>query len=375
MNFKNLLFKSALLALLSIVFVSCSDDEKDPNYWTPPLSTTKGAFILNNGNWGQDDASIAYYDKETGECSAANVFESMNGGKILGDLGQAMLIIDNKMYIAVSGSGIIYVTDLNCTVKKEIVSMNGNEPREPRAFAAYGNYVYVTYYDGYLARINRRTLELGKKLIEVGPNPEELKIANGKIYVACSGGMLPEYNNTVAVVDIASFKKTKDIEVVLNPAKIEADRAGNIYVISNGNYGFVPTQPFIDNQLSVIDSRADTVSTTLGNASYMRISPDGDKLYVINSTYSSSKFESRIYDCVNKEFIADSFVNDDVQFKGMVTALNIDPENEDIYISSSMYGFAENVVDIIIGEGEDKGKLKNRFETGGANPWGVYFVK
>lgn len=366
MNLKNFLFKSAILSLLAFVFVGCSDDdEKSPDYWVPPLSTTQGAYVLNNGNWDSNDASIAYYDKETGEVSAANVFESVNDGKYLGNLGQSIFVSGENIYIAVSGSAIIYITDLNCKIKKEIVSTRAGQPQEPRAFTAYGDYVYVTYYDGYLARINKKTLELDSKQVEVGPNPEELKIANGKIYVACSGGMLsPTYHNKIAVVDLKSFTKKHDIEVEINPAKVEVDKSGNIYVISNGNYGIIKSK------LQVIDTKIDEVVADLGNATYMRMSPQGDALYYINAPYGEAATFKK-YDVKQQEVLAGSFVNEDVKFANVLSSLDIDPQTGDIYIGS----YPDSAIGEMVIVSSSSGELIKRFSTGGFYPWGVCFVK
>ncbi len=373
MNLKRFLFKSAILSLLAFVFVGCSDDdEKGPDYWVPPLSTTQGAYVLNNGNWGDNDASISYYDKESGEVSAANVFESVNNGKNLGDLGQSMFVSGENIYIAVSGSAVIYITDLTCKIKKEIISKRAGQPQEPRFFTAYGDYVYVTFYDGYLARINKKTLELDTKQVEVGPNPEGLKIANGKIYVACSGGMLyPIYNDRVAVVDLKSFTKKAEIEVVINPSKVEVDKLGNIYVISNGNYGMAT--PSISSSLQVIDTKIDEVVADLGNASYMRISPQGDMLYYINAAYGSAPTYKK-YDVKQEEVLAGSFVNEDVTFVGAPSSLDIDPQTGDIYIGAYPPYPASAIGEMTI-ISSSTGKLIKRFSTGGFYPWGVCFVK
>ena len=366
------IFKGAILSLLAVSFVACSDDE-DPDYWTPPFSTTQGAFILNNGIWGQNDASIAYYDKETQTASSANVFESMNDGLRLGDTAQEILVTGNKMYIAVSGSGIIYVTDLKCAVIDSIKSSKGGELQQPRAFATYGNYVYVTYYDGYVARINKNTNKLDANQVAVGRNPENLKIAKGKIYVANTGGMdYPNYDDKVSVVDIASFSKLRDIEVIFNPEKVEVDKDGNIYVISMGNHGYgeVPVYP----TLQRIDTDADTVKTVVGPASYMRISPKGDKLYYMNLIYDNwilQDTESKIYDTKTGEVEAGNFISDEVVFADSPTSFNIDPQTGDFYIGVSPYG-SKSTMYIV---SSTTGKLVKSFSTGGYNVWGAFFVK
>lgn len=366
MKLSKFIFKGVILAVSVFAFTACSDDDNEPNYWVPPFSTTQGAYILNNGNWGSNDASIAYYDKKTQTVSAANVFESVNNGLKLGDTAQDILVTDNKMYIAVWGSGVIYVTDHKAAIIDSIKSEKSGQLQQPRYFTTYGDHVYVSYYDGYVGRISKKTNKLDDNQVKVGNNPEQLKIAKGKIYVANSGGSLfPNYDKTVSVIDINTFSKKYDIPVIINPTKVEADKQGNIYVISMGDYDVVKSA------LQVIDTNEDVVSKTLGEASSMCISPQGDKLYYLNSVWSSSHFDSKVYDTNTSKVLDGNFIDESVSFTGAPSSLNIDPQTGNIYIGSSLY--------LAIGEmhiiSPTTGKLIDRFSTGGLNPWGAYFIK
>lgn len=363
MNYKNLLFRSMLLTLLTLCFVSCSsDDEVDYGTWTPPLSSTQGAFILNSGSQGSNNASLAFYNKETKKCNPT-VFESLNNGLKLGDTAQDLIVAGDSMFIAMSGSELIYVTDMNGKLVKKIVSERAGQVQKPRAFASDDKYVYVTYFDGYVARIGRKTLELDAAQVKVGNNPENLKIANDKIYVANSGGMnYPNYDKTVSVIDIATFTKIKDIEVVLNPTKLEIDRKGNVYVISMGDYDNVPNTLQRINPNYSVDS--------LGNATLMKINPTGDKLYTIYAQYGAPSVDYKIYNIYYKKYLDGSFVNNDVKFSASPFTLDFDPATSEIYIGTSDY--RTNAEMYII---STKGELVSHFNTGGLNPAGAFFIK
>ena len=86
---------SLLLLSLSIVFVSC---EKNGGEEIPPQVVTEGIFILNNGNYASNDATLSLYDPENMVISK-DIFQSVNGKK-MGDLAQDMLVYGSKMYIA-----------------------------------------------------------------------------------------------------------------------------------------------------------------------------------------------------------------------------------------------------------------------------------
>ncbi|MBF0575931.1 YncE family protein [Dysgonomonas sp. GY617] len=363
MNYKNLLFRSMLLTLSTLFLASCSsDDEVDYDVWTPPLSSTQGAFILNSGNQGSNNASLAFYDKETKKCNPT-VFQSLNNGLELGDTAQDLIVSGDSIYIAMYGSGLIYVTNIQGKLVKKIVSERDGKAQKPRNFASDNKYVYVTYFDGYVARIERKTLLVDATQVKVGNNPENLKIANNKIYVANSGGMnYPNYDKTVSVIDIATFSKVKDIEVVLNPTTLEIDRRGNVYVISMGNYGDVPNTLQRINPNYSVDS--------LGNATLMKINPTGDRLYTIYAQYGAPTVDYKVYHIYDQKYVDGSFVNSDVKFSASPSTLDFDPATKEIYIGTSDY--RTNAEMYII---STTGKLVSHFNTGGLNPAGAFFIK
>lgn len=113
---------------------------------------------------------------------------------------------------------------------------------QPRYFAACDGKVFVSYYDGYIARIDTATLEVDA-MVKVGRNPEQLAVCNGYLYVANSGGMdlntALGCDNTVSVVNLSTFTEVEKIEVVCNPAVVVAC-GDDVYVASYGNYNDVP---------------------------------------------------------------------------------------------------------------------------------------
>ena len=155
------------------------------------------------------------------------MFYAVNEQK-LGDLGQDIIRCGDNLLIAVNGSKLIYVTDLDLKIVASITN-----DLSPRYFTAGGGKVYVTYYEGYLGEIDPKDWSV--RTTDVGPNPEGLAYVDGKVYVANSGGYVPGYNNTVSVVDAASFKEETTFVVNVNPAKIvAADKY--LYINSLGNY-------------------------------------------------------------------------------------------------------------------------------------------
>lgn len=280
MKKKNFIYVSALCAALSFAFASCDDDE--PNPVNPDVPAEEEAFsalyFLNSGSYGHNNATLTMYDLNTGE-TTTDCFMTLND-RGLGDTAQDMLVYGDKMYIAMYGESTIEVTDLRANSVKQITTEG-----QPRYMVADGGKVYVSYYNGYVARLDTASLEVDAT-VPVGRNPEQLAVANNKIYVANSGGMDAStevgYDHTVSVIDIPSFTETKKLEVTLNPGRLQVDGQGYVYLISLGNYGDIP------NTLQRIDSRTDEVAVleACPNATEM-VYLDGT-LYTYYSQYDAN---------------------------------------------------------------------------------------
>ena len=72
--------------------------------------------------------------------------------------------------------------------------------------------------------------------------PEEMVISGNKLYVANSGGYrVPNYDRTVSVIDLDTFREVKKIDVAINLHRLELDKYGQIWVSSRGDYYDTPS--------------------------------------------------------------------------------------------------------------------------------------
>lgn len=227
-------FKNLILLVAAVAFAACDNGNDMPD--APSVDGADGVcYVLNSGDWKSNNSSLTKYDLATGS-AVQNYFELQNG-RGLGNTANDIIVYGSKMYIAVAGESTIEITSLDAKSLKQI-----NCTAQPRCFAASGGKVYVTYYDGNVARIDTATLEVDA-MVTVGRNPEQLAVCGGKLYVANSGGMdyntAVGYDKTVSVVDLATFEGVDTIEVACNPAVVVT--AGDVvYVASYGNYYDVP---------------------------------------------------------------------------------------------------------------------------------------
>ncbi len=267
---------AALAAALTLAAASCDKQPLNPGQ-TEEEAT--GCYVLNNGSMGMNNSEITLYDTET-KTAVGQMFSTVNG-KALGDTAQDILVDGDDVYITVNLSRLIFVTDKDLKIKKEIrATLPDGTVLSPRYLAKGGNgRIYVTYYEGYLGEINPDGYNVSTTA--VGASPEGCAWADGKVFVSNSGGAnYPNYEKTVSVVDPVSFKETSKVEVNINPATMEAC-GDNVYVFSLGDYGANPAK------VQLLDAKTLKV-TDLEYSSPTAIALEDEMLYVMCGGYDSN---------------------------------------------------------------------------------------
>lgn len=268
-----------IILALSVAAIWACNKESNPGEEANPKT---GILVLNNGNMGSNDASLSMYNLESREVTP-QIFQSANGQK-LGDLGQDMVVVGQELYITMNGSQVIFVTDMDFKIKETIVYKDDKGQYSPRYLTVSGGKVYVTYYEGYLGEIDPTTHTV--RVTAVGSYPEGLCICKGKAYVANSGF---GYDNTVSVVDLASFKETKRIQVNSNPQAVVADSDGKtLYVLSWDAYDPVTYAVTTPARLQSISLSDWTVTDLDYKDVKMIVAGKDDTLYLATGGYDSN---------------------------------------------------------------------------------------
>ena len=334
------------LLILGVWLSSCREDEliflSDSTKVSQPMVGSKitGFYQLNEGNMGMNRATIDYFDYTTGYYTR-DIFSERNPTivKELGDVGNDIKIYGNKVYAVINCSNYIEVFDVHTAIHvKEIRVPNC------RYMAFNGGKAYISSYSGpveinpnaekgFVAEIDTVTLELTSK-VEVGYQPDEIAVYDGKLYVANSGGYrVPNYDRTVSVIDLETFKEIKKIDVGINLHRIKIDKRGYLYVSSRGDYYDTPPN------LYVIDTRTEKVVKETGiPVSDMWL--DDDLLYYYSVAYNKytggNEITYGILDTRTMEQISDKVITDGTDRDILIPyGIAVNPETKEIFISDA----------------------------------------
>ncbi|HLY71052.1 MAG TPA: DUF5074 domain-containing protein [Puia sp.] len=284
---------------------------------------TIGVYSLNQGNYGQNNTTITYYDFGT-STPTTDYFMNVNHFG-LGDTGSDFVIYGGKIYIVMNNSGNVVVADaLTMKFTDTIDFKNGGVNRGPENIVTYGKNVFVSSTDGTVAVIDTSALSISK-FIAVGSNPAQMAVSGTNLYVSNTGGFSAQFDSTVSVIDLGSLTEVAKITVGINPGSIAADNSGNIYVACTGDYNTVgPKMVKVNTAAGSVTNSADTAA---GIVRYYN-----GNLYVTGGYLglpAVRALSTTDFSAIKSNFISDGTV---------VTtpySLDIDKVNGDVYVSDA----------------------------------------
>lgn len=272
--------------LLSLFFAACSDENGEENVIPKREVIGENLIICNEGNWQSDNGQLSYYDGTAGVLTN-KWFRQVNGSKLGDTPNDIIQVNDTLIAIAVNWSNIIQYIHPDGTACGATENVPNN-----RRMCADGNYLYITSYahkcgnqtfeKGYVAKIDVKTKQV-VATCEVGWEPEGVRLYEGKLYVANTGGYAfsenHAYETTVQVVDAGTMKSIKTIDTGCINLYGEMSQAGQYLCINScGDYYDVKPKTVI------VDCKTDEVKTFDFPCTYN--TTDGKLFYTVGSEFS-----------------------------------------------------------------------------------------
>ncbi len=321
-----------------------------------------GFYLLNEGNMGSNKATLDYYDFSTATYTR-NIYSERNPHVplSLGDVGNDLQIYGSRMYAVVNVSNKLEV--MTADSARRIGQIN---IPNCRYLCFDGQYGYVTSYAGpvqigkehaqlgYVARFDTATLQILDTCL-TGFQPDGLAIAAGKLYVANSGGyMLPDYETTLSVINLESFKEEKRIEVAPNLHYVVADNNGQLWVSARGNYGSRPSR------LYCIDLATQTVTDSVCKP-VDNFCIAGDSLCFFGQQFNWETMEDEtVYGIVNTkthELLTESFISDKTLLQKPY-GITVNSATHEIYLTDAKDYVTPGMLYCIDGNGEVRWKVR-----------------
>ena len=272
--------------LLSLFFAACSDENGEENVIPEREVIGENLIICNEGNYQSDNGQLSYYDGTVGVLTN-KWFRQVNGSKLGDTPNDIIQVNDTLIAIAVNWSNIIQYIHPDGTACGATENVPNN-----RRMCADGNYLYITSYahkcgnqtfeKGYVAKIDVKTKQV-VATCEVGWEPEGVRLYEGKLYVANTGGYAfsenHAYETTVQVVDAETMKSVKTIDTGCINLYGEMSQAGQYLCINScGDYYNVKPKTVI------VDCKTDKVFTFDFPCTYN--TTDGKLFYTVGSEFS-----------------------------------------------------------------------------------------
>lgn len=364
-----LLLFGKFLFLIPFFLIACDDLEDKPSI-VPESSGdvsetgTAEMYILSEGLFNQNNSSLARYSFN--QQKRTNNYFSANNQRGLGDTANDLAIYGNKIYVVVNVSSTIEVIDFSTgkSIRQIRMLRDNGSSRQPRSITFDRNKAYVCSFDGTVARIDTTSLEI-EAVTLVGRNAEDICVQNGKLYISNSGGLDssgPGVDNTVSVIDIATFKEIKKIEVGPNPGKILPGLEDAVYLVTRGAH--VESG---DYHLVRIDSRTDVVTNTY-NEKALSFTIDGPVAYLYTYDYQTKDSAIKVFDLTTGTVIRDNFITDGTTIQTPFS-IEMNPFSGNIYITEA-YNYTVRGDILCFNQ---QGQLQYRLNEIGLNPNTIVF--
>lgn len=226
----------SLVCTHALLLAGCMD--YGPHAEEALVRSQRGVFIVSEGNFTWENASLAFYDPATRQVEQ-EVFLRANGMK-LGDVAQSMTIHRGRGYVVVNNSGVVYVID-PATFRIQGFIEGVVSPRYihfPNDTTAY----ITDLYDARITVIDTRNNSIRRRIGMNGhKSTEQMAQWGDEVFVNCWS-----YDDKILVVDAAADRLVDSIRVGYQPSSLVVDRRGKLWTATDGRAGEPPALYRID---------------------------------------------------------------------------------------------------------------------------------
>ena len=285
-----------------------------------------GLFITNEGNFQYGNATLSYYDPDGGDV-LNEVFYRANGMK-LGDVAQSMTIYDDKGWIVVNNSHVIFAIDID-TFKEKGRIEGLTSPRYIHFINDHKAYV-TQIWDNRIFIVDPSRYEI-TGVIQVPDMPQgtgstEQMVSYGR-YVYCNCW---SYNNSIIKIDTETDQVVDRLTVGVQPTSLALDANNKLWTITDGGFegsplGYEPPALY----------RIDAETFTIEKVFRLEIGDTPGKLQT-NGARNRLYWINRDVWCMNvnaSQLPVQPFMEHrDTQYYG----LTIDPSTGDVYVADAI---------------------------------------
>jgi DNA-binding beta-propeller fold protein YncE len=320
---------------------SCMDDEEwyemnnslarntiDKN----SLTQQTGVFILNEGNFMYDNASLSYYIIDQKEV-INEAFYIINDTP-LGDVAQSMVLRDSLAYIVMNNSSKVYV--INANTFEFVGKITGlSSPRHIHFIN--DDKAYITdLYARAIAVVNPKTYEITSyinvKNSESGfkqhPTEQMLQYKNF-VFTNCWS-----FDNKILVIDSDTDQLVDSIEVPLQPNSMVLDKNNKLWVLCDGGFEGNPlgneTPALLRINAESLEIEKEFLFELNDHPIELSINGRKDSLYFINrDIYRMSIYSEEDPD----KFISSPYTQN---VAGGFYGIGIDPYSSEVYVADAI---------------------------------------
>ncbi len=278
-------YKILIAVCLWAIFNSCIKDS--PSITNSNSNTnTSGVFVICEGNFGNGDGSLYWYD--INNKTASGDLYLNNNGKQLGDVFQSMSLVGSKYWLCVNNSNKIVILDTSTL--KEIATIPVKQPRYLSVGA--NNAVYIsTLYNNKVYIANSSSYTITDSVLLPTKNTEGMLVALDKVFLSS----WDTSNNYIYQLSSGNHTIEKSILVAgYAPQAILLDKYNTLWVLSGNKVkGKNASLTHIDPSTGAIiksfqfPSNADPIKPVMN--------PSKDTIYYIEVNYNGQAENNGIY--------------------------------------------------------------------------------